>query len=667
MSLQYVQTNTLYLAGSGVIVGATSIVLQSFADIYGNNLAITDFGAKGYITLEPDTINEEAATFTGVTTNSNGTVTLTGISSGLAKSPYTETSGLVRAHSGGTKVVVTDNVEFWATFTNKNNAEVLTTNWQAPTPLGASDLATKGYVDALVSGGTVSYNQEIIAGTAGENLTRAQVVYLKNDGKWWKASAAAAATSLNVKLGICQTTALATAATTILISGLDQSQSGLVTGTLYYMSDTLGAISSSAGTISIDLGEAINGTSFVFSPFTATTKVLSSVSNVRTSTTGSLNNVPLGPSAGAPNLDLTWLPATTGTTDQSQATQNGTITLGEQNLTTKHYLVGQKFVPARQSISGVTLYKIADSGSFTGTVKIAIQADTAGSPTGVDLASYTITNAAWLKLTAAANFTVSFTTEYETLTVGGSYWIVVTPSTTDNTNHPNLGLNTAGGYAAGALKYNNTADGWVTVATSILTFVTIDGVLSKLPRTGTTDGLLPMLPSRYALLAYDTNTSTVTATTSETTVYSKLVSGGFFTANSGLRSRVFGTFDTNSGGSTCLIKLKYNGTSFLSQTISGGSNTGWAKFSLVVEWNVINNASVSSQAILGQVSLQPIAVGGGTIAAASLVLNSNAGVNNGTSAIDTATPGLLEVTVTNSSAAGTTAFVYQQTIVEKIA
>lgn len=145
MSLKYVQTNTLYLSGAGTIVGATSITLTALTDIYGNVLTMTDFGAKGYITLEPDTANEEAATFTGITANTNGTYTLTGVETALARSPYTETNGLVRQHSGGTKVVVTDNVAFWNTFANKNNDEVIQGNWtfvNAPTSLSATPAST---------------------------------------------------------------------------------------------------------------------------------------------------------------------------------------------------------------------------------------------------------------------------------------------------------------------------------------------------------------------------------------------------------------------------------------------------------------------------------------------------------------------------------------------
>ena len=160
MAINAVQTNTLYLAGSGVIIGATSVVLTSFSDIYGNALALADFGTKGYITLEPDTTNEESATFTSVTVNANGTVTLGGISTALAKSPYTETSGLVRQHSGGTKVVVTDTASFWNTFGNKNNQNT----WvdiqtftaipvSATNPVNANQVANKAYIDGVAIAG----------------------------------------------------------------------------------------------------------------------------------------------------------------------------------------------------------------------------------------------------------------------------------------------------------------------------------------------------------------------------------------------------------------------------------------------------------------------------------------------------------------------------------
>lgn len=161
MSLKYLQSNTLYQAGAGNIIGATTVVLTSFADIYGNTISsMAPFGVKGYITLEPDTTNEEGATFTGVTANANGTVSLTGISTILAQFPYTETSGLVRQHSGGTKVVVTDNVAFWNTFGNTANINTWTDIQtfsvppiSATNPTGSTQIANKAYVDGVAIAG----------------------------------------------------------------------------------------------------------------------------------------------------------------------------------------------------------------------------------------------------------------------------------------------------------------------------------------------------------------------------------------------------------------------------------------------------------------------------------------------------------------------------------
>lgn len=151
MALKYVQALTQYLAGGGVLIGSTNAVLASFTDIYGNAItSITPFGVKGYITFEPDTTNEEAAIFTSVTVNANGTVTLGGIATALAQSPYTETAGTQRSHSGGTKVVITDNVAFWNTFGNKQNDETLTGRWStAVVPLNGVDIVNKTYADGL--------------------------------------------------------------------------------------------------------------------------------------------------------------------------------------------------------------------------------------------------------------------------------------------------------------------------------------------------------------------------------------------------------------------------------------------------------------------------------------------------------------------------------------
>lgn len=160
MSLAYLQAGTLYQAGAGNIIGAATVVLTSLTDIYGNAItSMTPFGAKAYGTLEPDTNNEEGFTFTTLTVNANGTVTLGNVKTILAQTPYTESVGLVRSHSGGTKVVITDNVAFWNTFANKQNDETLTGRWgTVVVPSAGNDLVNKTYVDGVTVAGAPNAN-----------------------------------------------------------------------------------------------------------------------------------------------------------------------------------------------------------------------------------------------------------------------------------------------------------------------------------------------------------------------------------------------------------------------------------------------------------------------------------------------------------------------------
>ena len=161
----YVQSPTLYLAGSGIVIGATSATVTDLVDIYGNVLTMADFGSVGYITFEPDTSNAEAATFTGITANANGTYTLTGLKTVIAKDPYTETSGSVRSHAGGTKVVVTDNVAFWNTFVNKNNDSTVVGKLTLPN--GANRPVLAADTDTATTNALVTYGQLARTAIAG--------------------------------------------------------------------------------------------------------------------------------------------------------------------------------------------------------------------------------------------------------------------------------------------------------------------------------------------------------------------------------------------------------------------------------------------------------------------------------------------------------------------
>lgn len=271
MSFYPNQLQTFFLAGAGVVAGDTTLTLKSMTDIDGNSLTMaTAFGAVGFGTIEPGNQNlEEQISFTGLVNNANGTVTLTGVKSVSFGQPYTETSGFSKSHAGSTQFVISNTSGYYSEFAIKQNNEDITGYWDVPNPIDSTNIANKAYVDATVNGGPVSQDSVIITATAGETISAGQIVYLKtSDGLWYKASSAASATTDFIKLGIAQGAGTVSSAITggVLIEGVDSNQSGLVAGTIYYLS-TGGAISASAGATSRAIGQAKTATSILFDPY----------------------------------------------------------------------------------------------------------------------------------------------------------------------------------------------------------------------------------------------------------------------------------------------------------------------------------------------------------------------------------------------------------------
>lgn len=271
MSLSPAQLQNAFLAGAGAIAGATSIILKSFKSIDGVNLAMSDFGSIGYLTMEPgNNTLEEQVSFTSLTQNSNGTCTLGGIKSVLFLTPYTATSGLSKTHAGSTTVVVTNTSGYYNEFTIKQNDEAVTGQWTFPNPpLANANPATKQYVDDLVSGGTITVSGLIVAGTAGETVAAGNFLYLKvSDGLWYKTDADSASTTDLLQIGIAQGSGTVNNPVTggVMLQGIDTNQSGLAAGTLYYLSGTAGAISSSAGAVERAIGQGRTTTSIYFNP-----------------------------------------------------------------------------------------------------------------------------------------------------------------------------------------------------------------------------------------------------------------------------------------------------------------------------------------------------------------------------------------------------------------
>lgn len=165
-NFKYVQAQPFSLAGSGAIVGATTVTFKSFTTIGGTPLTMSMFGNIGFMTLEPGNgTNEEQICFTGIVQNANGTGTITGVKSVLFISPYTQTSGLSITHAGSTTAIISNTSGFYDELTSKNDDETITGIWTftnpnyprmdtaTPPPTDDVQLVTKKYVDDQVVAG----------------------------------------------------------------------------------------------------------------------------------------------------------------------------------------------------------------------------------------------------------------------------------------------------------------------------------------------------------------------------------------------------------------------------------------------------------------------------------------------------------------------------------
>lgn len=334
--------------------------------------------------------------------------------------------------------------------------------------------------------------------------------------------------------------------------------------------------------------------------------------------------------------------------DQTQTAQDSAIAVGEANATTKHNKLAQSFIPTVPKIRGARLYKTADTGTFTGSVKVAIQADSAGSPSGTDLASGTIANAAWIAF-AVGEFEAALSTN-AVVTIGALYWIVITPSTSDNSNHPNIGQNSTGGYANGSVKFNNSTDNWVAVSTVDLYFKILGGGAALVPIGDAIVGMIPTSILPYGFLDISFPALTITGTTAATSIYKKNLPVGTLTSVSGFKVKTFFVPTGTSGTSTVAIALKLNGTTIYTFT-TGNINNGVV---ILGEFEVIvfANASTSAQNILANVRTQAnlLQTAGGAVVGTG----GFADISTATSAVDVSGGAIIELVLTNTASAQST-------------
>ncbi|MFA5772892.1 MAG: hypothetical protein WC974_09205, partial [Thermoplasmata archaeon] len=151
--------STYYIAGSGITSTGTSITLTSLTiPQTGQKILDADLSSTFFITVEPgNTTRQEFASCTTITQNSTGTATLSGCSRGLAPiSPYTASTTLGFAHSGGSKVIFSNPPQFYDQATFKANDETITGTWLIGTPTASTQITNKTYVDNVANAGAAT-------------------------------------------------------------------------------------------------------------------------------------------------------------------------------------------------------------------------------------------------------------------------------------------------------------------------------------------------------------------------------------------------------------------------------------------------------------------------------------------------------------------------------
>lgn len=252
---------------SGAIsIGATSFTLQSVTDVDGNDLSDGTYA----FTIDRDSASAKEYLVGQLTA---ATKTVASVSSISAQGVLT--ANAQKAHRIGANVIISDHSilsSLSKIFRGQGTIDPSSplAYDTAPTLSSATELATKGYVDSVVTGGTVNSDRIILGSqTAGETVAAGNIVYFKSsDSRWWLADADLTTTFQNVLLGVAlgAGTAGNTISGGVQIYGKCDSFTGLTATATYYLSNTAGAVSSSTGTNTVILGQAFSTTGIFFNP-----------------------------------------------------------------------------------------------------------------------------------------------------------------------------------------------------------------------------------------------------------------------------------------------------------------------------------------------------------------------------------------------------------------
>ena len=254
------------ISTAGIAVGDSSFKVLSVVDADGNTLSDGIY----CFTIDRDSADSKEYLIGQLTT---ATKTISSLSSVSRQGVLT--ANAQRSHRIGANVIISDHSILAALsriFTGQGtiNPAAPLAYTTAPTLSSATEIATKGYVDSVVTGGTVNTDRIILGSqTAGETVAAGNIVYFKSsDSRWWLADANLTATFSNVQLGVALGSGTAGNSITggVQIYGKCDSFTSLTATATYYLSDTAGAVSTSSGTNTVILGQAFSTTGIFFNP-----------------------------------------------------------------------------------------------------------------------------------------------------------------------------------------------------------------------------------------------------------------------------------------------------------------------------------------------------------------------------------------------------------------
>lgn len=398
-------------------------------------------------------VNDEIEHFTAV--NDNGT--LTEIKS-VNFVDGAETVGFKKEHDIGDEVRITNHVALKRLIRLLQGIDgISATNplryLEAPTLSNSNEIATVGYVLSVVTGGTVTTDSIVIAGTADEGIIAGETIYLKENGRWERTNASTGEKALGI-VGMAIEDANSGAGVKLVLRGM---KTGSYTpGTKFYLSDTPGQISDTPGTVSVFFGESDASGDLIITHIPGFQTVTAEQKAALAGTKGDV---------GDSNRYVTDDDTYSDGVDQSDLIADGTIAVGEQDITGRNARVMQVFTAARSDISGVSLFAAGGTGDFEGQITAEIfNLDSSLEPTGVAITSKTVDN-------FSGEFRINFDESFN-LIPNNKYGLVVEPTTTDTSNHPNMFIDTTEQYSGGQLKTWNSTDGWEDAINGVLTFKT---------------------------------------------------------------------------------------------------------------------------------------------------------------------------------------------------